>query len=144
MFYLIILTIINIAVSVSLSTNQNLERGFSIQKFATIRKCCPESYTFVNYTCKKTNIPLNVKNLDKYNIIYGYKCKADEIYVEPYTDEYFNLTRNGDIVVAIAEKTVITKKFADYCLEHVWEFNRLVALLCTEVGEENELNSYGE
>lgn len=106
-------------------------------KHVCVRKCCPEGHAIINGSCFPANFDFRIHMDFPYTIVYGHDCSGANVPIEGFTEDYFTLENNGQLVILLEDDynitTIIRKNYTDYCVDYFDNSDILGSLICTEV-----------
>lgn len=112
------------------------------EKRPCIHKCCPLGLALLphekegaseveKFDCEKYDIPFEIKNIDKYVIIYNFKCPYGKVPVWILADE-FDFSENGELILPVDNETTIIKSPIEYCVNYTNGSTIISVVLCVE------------
>nr|CAH7736760.1 unnamed protein product [Callosobruchus chinensis] len=116
----------------------------SCDNTACIRKCCPLGYAMLNKTCTVSSVDFEPNITFKFNLRFGYECGKGQIKVGPIPDKLYYIDREGQLNLILSNKTIIVKKWYDYCVDYIDSFGYTSAILCEADVPEDEAYTYGK
>lgn len=107
-----------------------------------IHKCCPLGLALLphvkddasdldKFDCEKCDIPFEIKNIDKYEIIYNFKCPYNMVPVWILGDE-FDFSVNGELILPVDNETTLIKIPSEYCVNYTNGRTIISVVVCIE------------
>lgn len=112
------------------------------EKRPCIHKCCPLGFALLphkredaseleKFDCEKCDIPFQIKSIDKYEIIYNFKCTYGKVPVGIVGDE-FDISEKGELILPVDNETTIIKSPSEYCVNYTSGSTIISLVLCFE------------
>lgn len=105
-----------------------------------IRKCCNIGYALMNKTCVKSEKIFTTEDRG-FKLIFGSDCGKNKQKIAPFSSDYFNISKNGDVNIFLG-KYVIVKKYFDYCIDYIDTYSDVSVIICTEINNVINIKEY--